>query len=98
MDGVKEIFAQLDFWLSLMVSDPRRLPKEQILLVNYGQEELAKLLSHYGSNYSNIYQRATSHQSADPKSDKVLAGWGEFKEIILLIVSKFAGQENCQRN
>ena len=47
MGDIKETFAQLDFWLPFIVFDTRRLLEEQILLVNYGEEELEKLLSLY---------------------------------------------------
>ena len=50
MGDIKETFAQLDFWLPFIVFDTRRLLEEQILLVNYGQEELEKLLSLYWSD------------------------------------------------
>lgn len=47
MGDIKETFAQLDFWLPFIVFDTRRLLEEQIFLVNYGEEELEKLLSCY---------------------------------------------------
>lgn len=68
--------------ISLWIWYFKKVVAHLILLVNYGKEELDKLLSHYGSDYSNIYKGATSHQSADPKPDEVLADWDEFKEIM----------------
>ena len=52
MGDIKETFAQLDFWLPFIVFDTRRLLEEQwtVLLVNYGEEELEKLLSCYWSD------------------------------------------------
>ena len=52
MGDIKETFAQLDFWLPFIVFDTRRLLEEQwtVLLVNYGEEELEKLLSLYWSD------------------------------------------------
>lgn len=47
MGDIKETFAQLDFWLPFIVFDTRRLLEEQIFLVNYGEDELEKLLSCY---------------------------------------------------
>ena len=43
MAEVKEAFSQLCFWLSLIVFDPRRLAKNQNLLVSYGDNEIENL-------------------------------------------------------
>ena len=76
---LKEAFSQLDFWLSFVVFDPKRLPEDQNLIVSYGGDEIEKLLSHYGKDHTNIYKGETLHQSADLVTDKVLAEWASFK-------------------
>ena len=62
---VKEAFSQLDFWLSVIVSDLRRLPKDQNLLVSYGKDEMEKLLYHYRKDHTNIYKGEMLYKSAD---------------------------------
>ena len=41
---VKERFTELDFWLSFVVFDPRKVLKDQNLLVSYGDDKMEKLL------------------------------------------------------
>ena len=50
--------------------DPRRLPDDQNLLVSYGDDEIEKRLSHYGKDLQSLV------------TDKVLAEWASFKEIM----------------
>ena len=53
-----------------------------MLLAVYGEEEMDRLLSHYGTDHTDEYKGVTSHQSADLNPDKVRAEWGDFKEIM----------------
>ena len=70
---VQEAFSQLDFWLSFVVFDPRKLPEDQNLLDGYGDDEISNLLGHYGVNHSDEYEGKTNHQAADLNTDEVLA-------------------------
>ena len=82
MAEVKEALSTLDSWLSFVVFDPRRLPEDQNLLVSYGDDEMEKLLSHYGKDHADIYKGETLHQSANPITNQVLAVWNSFKGVI----------------
>ena len=75
-------FSQLDFWLSFVVFDLRRLPEDQNLSVSYGDDEMKELLGHYGKHHIDIYKSEMLFQSADLVIDKVLADWATFNEIM----------------
>ena len=65
-----------------LVFDPRRLAKNQNLLVNHGDNEMGKLVSHYEKGYTDIFKGEALHQSEDLVTEKVLAVWASFKEIM----------------
>ena len=107
-EEVKEAFKQLDFWLSFVVFDPRKLPETKAELSTYGGEEIEKLSSHYGSVQTDTYQGQVSTQEADFDKTKLVIEWGGFKDLMFerrryyqmsidrKIVKASAGEERTQ--
>ena len=72
---VKKAFSQLDFWLSFVAFDPRRLTKDQNLLVSYGDDKMEKLLNYYMENITLIFTKGRRSLVCRSFTDKVLAEW-----------------------
>ena len=49
--------------------------------MSYGDNETEKLLRH-GKDHTDIYKGKMLHHSADLVTDKILAEWASFKEIM----------------
>ena len=47
-EEITEVFEQLDVWLSFIIFDPRKLPKDVEDFTKYGVPELDKLSERYG--------------------------------------------------
>ena len=76
--------------------DPRKLPEDVALLHQYGNDELEKLLRHYGSHQSDLFEGTVVDQ--EPDVDDVVAReeWGSFKNIIHLKRQEYRKQYNIR--
>jgi len=73
---------QLDFWLSFIIFDPRKLPTDAEDFTDYGMDELDKLSAWYGENKIDRMQREVSRQPADIDPVKLKLEWQGFLSVM----------------
>ena len=56
---LNEAFSQIKFWSSFGVFDPQKLPEDLASITLHGNDELSRLLDHYGSSQTDTFQLST---------------------------------------
>ena len=74
----------MEFWANLSIFDPRKLPITKLQLPSYGNDELHRLLSHYGESKTDTFKGNVVSQEADIDLLKSKAEWSGFKLMIYL--------------
>ena len=81
-EEITEAFKQLDFWLSFVIFDPRKLPTDKEDFTEYGMSELDKLSLWYGEVKIDHMSGEGSSQPADIDPVKLKSEWQGFSSVM----------------
>ena len=79
---LNEAFSQL--WSPFAIFDPRTLPEDIASLTLHGDDDLSKLLDHYGARQCDTFQGTTVDQEPDVNPDMARTEWPNFKHLMFL--------------
>ena len=81
-EEITEAFEQLDFWLSFVIFNPRKFPRDEEDFTKYGMSELDKLSLWYGEAKIDRMNGEVSSQPPDIDPVKLKSEWQGFLSVM----------------